>query len=224
MTPNTITVLSFLCYVVACVLLVWVVPFHLMTAGVLFFIGFVLDDLDGQVARTRKLSSPIGDYLDKTLDVLKIFTLTISLGIAVYFDTKNAIYIVLAFIACFFFMYRYYIKLETMFGQISLDPKYLEKSQNKREHLTQKYDQMHANLQSTWTGKLTSFWHTHKLIFFVDEAEFAIFTAIGAVLNQLKIVIWILALSQIVIGIYRFFQRAHMLKTKPESFINPLRK
>lgn len=70
LTPNVITVLSFLLAVAAAVALylggsepVWYLP-----AAVLVALSGFLDILDGAVARETGVASPAGDFLDHTLD------------------------------------------------------------------------------------------------------------------------------------------------------------
>ena len=46
--------------------------------------------------------------------------------------------------------------------------------------------------------------------FWVDEAEFVIFTSIGAIFNQIELVLWILAVSQILIAFWRLFERTRI--------------
>src|SRR5687768_16842286 len=66
-TPNVITVISFLMYTLGSITLFWDYPYHLFVAAFLIFAGYIGDDLDGQIARYRKLSSNVGDFLDKSL-------------------------------------------------------------------------------------------------------------------------------------------------------------
>lgn len=214
-TPNIVTIIAFSLYTLGCVFLFLDFPYHNFLAAFLVFAGFIGDDLDGILARTRNLSSTIGDYLDKVLDILKIFLITLSVSIAVYFQTFNILYVFLGFTACFLFMYRYYIKLETMFSKINSDPKYLERSAQKREELTQSLDKI--------TG-IKSYWIKNRTIFFVDEAEFVIITAIGAIFDKLEYSLWVLAISQILITIFRLFERGYQLNTNSENLLKPLRK
>lgn len=214
-TPNVVSVTAFILYALGCVSFFLEYPYHLQAAALLTFAGYIGDDMDGQLARIRKLSSKIGDYLDKVLDILKIFLITSSLAFAVYLQTGQFFYIFLGFAACFFFMYRYYIKLETMFSAISSDEEYLEKSAAKRDQLQEEYDKA--------TG-LKSFWYRNRMIVFIDEAEFVIITSIFALMNRLDLALWILAISQVLIALFRLFERGYQLQTNSENLLKPLRK
>lgn len=223
LTPNVISIISFTVYTIGCFSLFIEYPNHLIVSAIFLPLGFVGDDLDGQIARFRKLSSKIGDFLDKVLDVLKMFLVTCSLGIATYMRTDNVIYPFLAFVACFFFMYRYYIKLETMFSKLETDPQFLEKSSTLRKKLIEEFEQKIKNAK-TLKDKLYISWHNHRIIAFVDEAEFAIFVGIAALFNKLEWVLILLAVSQVIIAIYRLFERGSQLNSASDKLLLPMRK
>jgi len=224
LTPNVITILAFILYALGSIFLFIEFPYHLIFSAILLPLGFLLDDLDGQVARARKLSSKIGDYLDKTLDVLKIYLVTVSLSVAAYQKTEELVYIFLGFTACFFFIYRFYIKYAVMFNRMESDENYLDKSTKIKDELTNKIYNQYQKLSQTLPGKFLLFWHRHKLIFFVDEAEFALFAAFFALIDRVELALWILAVSQVIIAVYRFFQRGYQLSSDEKELLLPLRK
>lgn len=224
LTPNVITLTAFFTYLTGCIFLFLNVPYHLVISTVLLPLGFLFDDLDGQVARARKMSSKIGDYLDKVLDVLKIYLITASLAYASYLKTGEVIYIFLGFTACFFFNYRYYIKLETMFSAINSDPDYLEKSDRVRSKMADELTERYEKLWKTFGGKLQVIWFKNRIMFVVDEAEFAVFTAFFALLNRIELTLWVLAVSQILIALWRFIERGYQLTAAREELLKPMRK
>ncbi len=223
-TPNIVTLLSFSLYVIGSVSIFLQFPSHLMVTVIALPLGFLCDDLDGQLARYRKLSSIIGDYLDKVLDVMKIFVVTASLSYGAYLDTKNPFVIYLGFIACFFFCYRYYIKLETLFSALSRDITYLDKSASTKMHLEQYIFQERKELSKSLMGRLRVLWQQNRVIFLVDEAEFAIFTALGALVNRLTLTLLILAIGQVLIALWRFIERGYQLTHNSPTLLKPLRK
>lgn len=223
-TPNIVTITSFLIHAIGSVFLFLNFPNHFVYSAILLPISYILDCVDGQLARTKKMSSPIGDYLDKVLDVLKIYIITISLSIAAYLKTNDVLYIFLGFTACFFFNFRYYIKLETMFGAVSKDKNYLEKSRKLRYEMYEILEAKYKSLSKTLIGKLKVIWLKNRSIFFVDEAEFILFTAIGAIFNKIELVLWILAISQIYIVIFRFFERINQIRNFSDRLYWPMRK
>ena len=75
-TPNQITFGSALVAAVACALFVaWSTWTGLIVAAAVFEFSFVLDCADGQLARHRKIASPIGHLLDFLMDELKAMLL-----------------------------------------------------------------------------------------------------------------------------------------------------
>ena len=223
-TPNFITLFSFLLYICGCLMIFIDIPYNLYYTAVLLPIAYVGDCLDGQVARSKNLSSHIGNYLDKVLDVLKIYVLTISLAYGAYINTHDIIYIFLGFTACFFFNFRYYIKLETIFSQCNLDPNYLSQCTKKRKDLYQEKEREYKELTNTIMGKIKLFWLKNRTIFWVDEAEFVVFTSIAVLFNQIEIVLWIFAVSQTLIAFWRLFERGYLTHKNSIKLLDPLRK
>jgi len=223
-TPNIVTLFSFSLYVLGCLLIFVDIPFHLYYTAILLPIAYIGDCLDGQVARSKNLSSSIGNYLDKVLDVFKIYLLTMSLSYGAYLNTHNVIYIFLGFTACFFFNYRYYIKLETIFSQCNSNSKYLALSAKKRQELYKEKKNIYKVLSNTFGGRIKLFWLKNRAIFWVDEAEFVVFTSVAAVFNKIEIVLWIFAISQILITFWRLFERGYQTHTNSQKLLHPIRK
>lgn len=223
-TPNLVTLFSFFLYVLGCLFIIIDVPNHLIYTAVLLPVAYIGDCLDGQLARTKKLSSEIGNYLDKVVDVLKIYIITLCLAVYAYKTTQNVLYIYLGFTACFFFNFRYYLKLETIFSQFNKDPEYLIKCSKRRRELYRQKEAQYTELSTSIPGKLKLFWLKHRSIFWVDEAEFVVFTSLGAVFNQMTLVLWVLAISQLVIGMWRLFERGYQTHKATEQLLDPMRK
>jgi len=223
-TPNSVTLFSFFLYVLGCLFIFIDIPYHLFYTAILLPIAYIGDCLDGQLARTKKLSSNIGNYLDKVVDVLKIYIITICLAYSAYITTNNIIYIFLGFTACFFFNFRYYIKLETIFSQFNQDSQYLVKASERRRELYIIKQRDYEKLPTSFLGKIKLFWLKNRSIFWVDEAEFVIFTSIGAIFNQIELVLWILAVSQVLIAFWRLFERGYQTHKAKEKLFDPMRK
>jgi phosphatidylglycerophosphate synthase len=224
LTPNVITLSSFFLYMFGCLLIFIDIPYHLYYVAILLPVAYVGDCLDGQVARTRNLSSPIGNYLDKVLDVFKIYVLSMSLAFGAYLNTSNVIYIFLGFTSCFFFNYRYYIKLETIFSQCDIDSNYLSNCRARRQELYQEKEEEYKELATTFIGRLKLFWLKNRSIFWVDEAEFVVFTSIAVLFDKIEIVLWIFAISQVIIAFWRLFERGYQTHRTHEKLLDPMRK
>jgi phosphatidylglycerophosphate synthase len=75
-TPNQVTFLSAVVAAVACAMFA-VLPGYgwLVAAAAVFELSFVLDCADGQLARVKKIASPLGHLLDFLMDELKAMML-----------------------------------------------------------------------------------------------------------------------------------------------------
>lgn len=224
LTPNVITIISFMLYFLGSVSLFLNYPYHLIIAAIFFPLSYLSDCLDGQVARSTNQTSNIGDYLDKVLDVLKIYILTFSLGYALYLQDGNEVSLLFAFTACFFFNFRYYIKLETMINRINKEKNYLVKSRIKRLELYKTKENYYKKQKNSVFGQLKVIWYWNRTIIFVDEAEFVVFTALGAIFNRLDLTLAVLAISQILIATFRFFERGYQIHTDSNRLYWPMRK
>lgn len=223
LTPNIITFFSFFLYSLACLLIAFYPNYPLLVA-ILLPLAYIFDCLDGQLARTKQLSSPLGDYLDKTLDVLKVYILTLSLSLNQFFRTGNSMYFILGFTACFGFNFRYYIKLETMFSVISRDKEYLEKSRELRYQLYEELANYYQNLSKTFLGKLKILWYKNRVFLFIDEAEFVVVTSFAAIFNRLDIALWIFAVGHFTIAIFRLIERGYQINVNSQNLLKPMRK
>jgi phosphatidylglycerophosphate synthase len=222
LTPNMVTVGSFLLYALAACLIVvgrsWAI-----IAIVLLPLSYILDCLDGQLARYTGKTSAIGDYLDKTLDVLKIGIINAAMALAAYHLTGKTYYFLLGFASCFGFLFRYYIKLETMFGVIGRDADYLDKSRTRRHNLYANFD-VQKQTQKTFKQQLQWLWFRHHALLALDEAEHVTFGALAALLYRPDLWCWAFGMGQITIALIRLWERGNQLLHNPESLTYPLRK
>lgn len=223
-TPNVLTLLSFLLHLIGSASLFIQYPNHVIVSAVLLPLSYILDCMDGQVARIKNMQSELGNYLDKTLDVLKIYVINLALGVAVYLQTQNVIWIILGFTSCFFFMFRYYLKHETIFSQFNKDPEYLKKSKAVRLELYEQLDKKHHELRKSFFGTLKSLLIKNKILFFLDEGEFIFFTSIFALFNRLDLILIIFALINTIVGLFRLVERGHQTVTNSKNLLLPMRK
>jgi phosphatidylglycerophosphate synthase len=222
LTPNHVTIGSFALYSLASGL-VLVGGAWSYVAAALLPLSYVLDCLDGQLARYTGRSSTIGDYLDKTLDVLKIFVINAAMAIAAFHRTGESVFLVLGLVSCFGFLFRYYIKLETMFGAVSRDGDYLEKSRARRQALYLDLD-VRRRAPKNMRGRIAWLWFRNRSFFALDEAEHLTLGAIAVALHRPDLWVWVFAAGQPSIAILRLVQRGVQLSRRPESLTYPLRK
>lgn len=220
--PNHVTVASFVLYSAGAGLIIVGGTWNVLAAALLP-LSYILDCLDGQLARYTGRTSPIGDYLDKTLDVLKIFIINTAMAVAAYSLTDMSYFLLLGLLSCFGFLFRYYIKLETIFGAVSRDKDYLDKSKEHRQALYTKLD-ARKNQPKILREKLAWLWFRHRSFFALDEAEHVTLGALAALVYRPDLWCWIFALGQMTIALVRLVQRGNQLVSRPESLTYPLRK
>lgn len=80
LTPNQVTVLSFVILLPGAYWLSTGERVGLIAAGILIQLSFTLDCCDGELARLRGLSSPFGAWLDALLDRIAELLLCLALG------------------------------------------------------------------------------------------------------------------------------------------------
>ena len=222
LTPNQVTLASFFLYLASTCLIVWGGSWAWL-AAVLLPLSYVLDCLDGQLARYTGKTSTVGDYLDKTLDVLKIGIINAAFAAAAWQMTGEVGYVFLGLLSCFGFLFRYYIKLETMFSAINQDPAYLDKSRDRRHAL---YVALEAErcAPKNWAQQIKWLWCRHRTMFALDEAEHVTFGAIAVGMQRPDCWLWLFGIGQIIIALVRLIQRGRQVATQSETLTYPMRK
>jgi hypothetical protein len=67
-------------------------------------------------------------------------------------------------------------------------------------------------------------WLKNRTIFLVGEGEIAFFVALGALFDKLDIVLYILLISQVAIGLWRFYERGVQISTNSTKLDEPIRR
>ena len=222
LTPTMVTLGSFALYLMAASLVAFGGSFGVL-AAVALPVSYTLDCLDGQLARYTGRASALGDYLDKTLDVLKIGVINLAMAVAAYHLTGQAYYFLLGLGSCFGFLFRYYIKLETIFGATQRDAAYLAKSQARRRALYVTLDHERAAPKTTG-GRVRWWWFRNQAIFALDEAEHVTFGALAVLVQRPDLWCWLFGVGQLAIALYRLVERGRQLVNRPDSLTDPLRK
>lgn len=89
-TPNMITIISFFVFCGCVVFMPFVNNFTesiILTAAFLF--QYALDSADGILARRRNISSPIGEWLDHSLDGIRILVLHIAVLVTFFLNSND---------------------------------------------------------------------------------------------------------------------------------------
>src|SRR4051812_10073948 len=106
-TPNLLTMGAFLLGFVAAYCFAQGDYPWLVAGAVVFHISFVLDCMDGKIARLKGTGSVFGAWLDYVFDRLRVVTCAVALMLGQYAKTDNFGYVWLAGLIIFLDMFRY---------------------------------------------------------------------------------------------------------------------
>ena len=102
-TPNQVTFLSAAIAVAACAMFAALPGYPwLVAAAAVFELSFVLDCADGQLARLRKMASPLGHLLDFLMDELKAMLLFAAVAVRLWQEQGRDDTVLLVGIAALF--------------------------------------------------------------------------------------------------------------------------
>jgi phosphatidylglycerophosphate synthase len=118
-TPNVLTMGAFLLGFVAAYCFVQGDYPWLVAGAVVFHISFVLDCMDGKIARLKGTGSVFGAWLDYVFDRLRVVTCAVALMVGQYTQTHNYAYLWLAGVVVFLDMFRYLNALQM--GKVKRD-------------------------------------------------------------------------------------------------------
>lgn len=118
-TPNVLTMGAFVLGIVAAVCFAQGDYPWLVAGAVTFHLSFVLDCMDGKIARLKGTGSVFGAWLDYVFDRLRVVACAIALMGGQYEKTDNIHFLWLAGVVIFMDMFRYLNALQM--GKVKLD-------------------------------------------------------------------------------------------------------
>jgi len=121
-TPNRLTLLSFIVTMLVAVLISLGVSKNLWVAGIILQLAYIIDCMDGQLARYCQTVSKIGSFLDKLSDYIKFPMVLLGLTInAHYHYESSTIPALLGLLSVFFIGYLSYLKSLSL-KELSISP------------------------------------------------------------------------------------------------------
>lgn len=196
-TPNRITGMSFLVAVVAAVLIIMGGLPNFIVAAVLIHISHVLDCMDGQLARYRNISSPIGSYFDRMTDQVQVTLWFGAAAYAAYNLSGSVTPVFLALIGIAFYGLRGYIKYIAIEIEMARDPDYIKRTSKKTK------TEVTAGLGFGWRTNLAWFAREQPKILQFNEGVFIFMLSAALLLDSLELMLWIFAISQVFWGLFR---------------------
>lgn len=90
-TPNQVSFCAIAVAGAGCATLIfWRTWLGLVVAGLVLQLAYIIDCVDGQLARLKSMSSPVGALLDFMLDEVKAFMVIAAAAARLYLQTKDA--------------------------------------------------------------------------------------------------------------------------------------
>jgi len=113
-TPNRLTVLSFFLSILSAALIGCGGYSLLIAAGIILQISYIIDCMDGQLARYRNVTSNVGSFLDKWSDFIKFPLIILALSVEAYSSAQTITPIILGISSVFLICYLPYLKMSAL--------------------------------------------------------------------------------------------------------------
>jgi phosphatidylglycerophosphate synthase len=102
LSPNVVSILSFIfCFAGAILFFFFQSTPYMLGAALLWWIGAILDAVDGDLARFIKIKSSFGGWLDSFLDRIKEFTIFSVFGYLAFHQYSNPVFLLMGVISIF---------------------------------------------------------------------------------------------------------------------------
>lgn len=204
LTPNRITLFSFIIAILSVIIIIAGGTVNFILAAILIHLSHVLDCMDGQMARYRKTPSLAGSFFDKLSDQIQITLWFAAVGYAAYIQSQNVLPIFLAFTGVAFYSLRGYTKYVALYTEMSKDNQYLDKLAKQASNVKNKQT---AGLGFGVIANLRWLVSEQRKILFFDEGVFIFMLSFALIFNQFIPMLWIFAISQFYYGLVRGWQR-----------------
>jgi len=210
LTPNLITLFSFIIAIIATGFIVIGGSENFIIAALLIHISHILDCMDGQMARYRNTLSRSGSYFDKLTDQIQVIIWFSAVAYAAYLQTQTVLPLFLAFSGVSFYSLRGYLKYVTIYIEMRDDRECLIKKL--RENINEEKDKKeNAELGYGVSGNLLWFIKEQRKIFAFNEGVFIFMLSTSLIFNIFVPMLWVFAISQIFYVIYRSWQRGYQM-------------
>ena len=210
LTPNLLTLVSFMTAVAATALIVGGGQIEFYAAAVLIHISHILDCMDGQMARYRGETSRGGGFFDKVSDQVQVILWFGSIGYAACVQTEGILPFFLAFAGVAFYSVRGYVKYVAIYTEMGYNKEYLEKAAQEVSVIESKTRDT-AGPGHGFLANLHWLASEQRKFLSFDEGVFIFMLSAALILNALTPMLWLFATSQVFYGIARSIQRGRQL-------------
>ena len=206
-TPNRITAASFLVAVLAMMSMLVGGVECFIAAAILIHLSHILDCMDGQMARYRQVSSPVGSYYDRLTDQVQVSLWFGAAAYAAFAQTGSVIPVFLAMIGISFYGLRGYAKYVSLEIETARNPDFpAQMARLKKPEITAG---LGFGLRANWTW----FLREQQKVRAFDEGVFIFMLSAALIFDQLVPMLWVFAVSQLFWGSYQSWRRAKNIST-----------
>lgn len=186
LTPNRLTITSFLLVLLTAVIIILTFSNALIFAAILLQFAYILDCMDGQLARYRGISTPLGGFLDKSLDFIKFPFILLALTL-VSLNNNAILVIILGFGNVFFISLGSYLK-----------------------------EMIKNNLGTSLPKILTkdTFFERNMRFFLFEEAQWYFIVSLCLFIQKPILALWTIFLTQGIIVSINFFRIIFLIKNR----------
>lgn len=220
LTPNKITLISFITAIVATIFIVLAGSQNFIIAAVLINLSHVFDCMDGQMARYRCMTSIAGGYYDKLTDEIQVALWFGAIGYTAFNQNQQLLPLMLAFVGVVAYAFRGYVKYVSFHTQMSHNNNYLKELENRESS----HEIDIAGLGFSFKANLRWFINEQKKIIYVNEGVFIFLLSCALVINSFvpdsfTIMLWVFAISQVVLAIGRTWHKCHEISALDQPSI-----
>lgn len=214
-TPNRITLASFLVALLSVICIGVGGTANFIAAALLIHLSHVLDCMDGQMARYREISSAAGSYYDRVTDQVQVTLWFGAVGYAAYVQSLSVEPLFLAFVGVAFYGLRGYVKYVAIEIEMGRDPAYQKKmTEAPCKPVT-------AGLGFGLRANIHWLLREQPKIFAFDEGTFIFMLSAALLFDALTPMLWVFAVSQFILGSYYAVQNGRGISDAVKS---PIRK
>jgi len=221
LTPNRITLISFITAILAAIFIVLGGVHNFIISAILIHLSHIFDCMDGQMARYRKTTSIAGSYYDKLTDEIQVALWFGAVGYAAFNQTQQALPLILAFVGVVAYAFRGYVKYVSFHTQMDNNKNYL--LEFAMHESTAKKDPV-AGLGFGVIANLRWFIREQHKIIYANEGVFIFMLSLALVVNSffpdsLTLMLWIFASSQVMLAIGRTWHKCREIAALDRPFI-----
>lgn len=200
LTPNLLTLVSFITALVAAGFVVAGGLANFIVAAGLIHLSHIFDCMDGQMARYRQTTTASGSYFDRATDQIQVGAWFGACGYAAFDQTGDVLPVFLALIGIAFYSLRGYTKYVAIHVEMSRDNTYLDQLKSTTPSTVPTRRERTPARAIRWILA-----EQPKILRF-DEGVLIFMLSLALIIDQLTAMLSVFAGSQAVIGSWLAWQ------------------